>query len=81
MHGLISELKVERGVVRDTMLELESLTEHTPPPRPPSTTHARKLDLETAVLMQVHTTYSLSLENHAKFKSVYNRYEFSVGFI
>ncbi|KAG8290849.1 hypothetical protein J6590_074099 [Homalodisca vitripennis] len=52
LRQLIAELKAERALVRNTVVELESLVEQ-PPPRPPaSTSQARKLDLETAVLMQ-----------------------------
>ncbi|XP_054258282.1 colorectal mutant cancer protein-like isoform X3 [Macrosteles quadrilineatus] len=54
LRELISCLKAERGRVRDTVVELESLVDLPPPPytTPASAGHSRKLDLETAVLMQ-----------------------------
>ncbi|XP_049785034.1 colorectal mutant cancer protein isoform X1 [Schistocerca cancellata] len=49
----IGKLKAERSAVRATVVELESCHAEPPSPRPPvSIAEARKLDLETAVLMQ-----------------------------
>ena len=55
----ISKLKVERSMVRSTTVELESV--HAEPLNSKNTislAEARKLDLETAVLMQVRINLS-----------------------
>jgi hypothetical protein len=59
LRGHISKLKGERSKVRaTTQLGLESIHSDPPPPsrsrNPSSCSEARKLDLETAVLMQVN---------------------------
>lgn len=55
LQELISRLTKERSMMEGTVVELESLVE--PPPLWPhpsiTTSQSRKLDLETAVLMQV----------------------------
>lgn len=54
LRELISRLKMDRSRVRDTVVELESVQAETLSTRMPvSLAEARKLDLETAVLMQV----------------------------
>lgn len=52
LRRLISDLKTERDCVSNTVVELESHVEAAPPCPPTTIAHARKLDLETAVLMQ-----------------------------
>ena len=57
----ISRLKGERAMVRSTVVELESV--HVEPLNSKNTislAEARKLDLETAVLMQVRPSRSLT---------------------
>lgn len=54
LRELISRLKMDRSRVRDTIVELESVQAESLSTRlPVSLAEARKLDLETAVLMQV----------------------------
>lgn len=58
LRELISRLKMDRSRVCDTIVELESVHAEAISTRVPvSLAEARKLDLETAVLMQVKITH------------------------